>query len=120
MGMNRPSKEEIIQGVIVFLKDDLTPQLKGNVRFQTLISASLLEIVLREMTLNPHSFVDPGELDNLLGPGIRKDANLEEKEAALCEMIRQGAFDEGQPKQALLSYLSKEVRYKIQVDNPKW
>jgi hypothetical protein len=120
MSMNRPSKEEIVKGVLLFLKEDLAPKLKGDLRFPVLIGASLLEIVLREMTLDPHAFMKPGALDNLLGPEARKDASPEEKEATLCEMIREGVFDQGEARQALVGYLSDEVCYKIQVDNPKW
>jgi len=119
-GMNRPSREEILSGVALFLREDLAPRLQGDLRFQTLISASLLEIVLRELTLDPPSLVLAGELDELLGSEARGGKTFGEKEARLCEMIRQGAFDEGPARPALLRYLACQVRHKIRVDNPKW
>jgi hypothetical protein len=120
-GTNRPSKEEIVKAVVAFLKEELAPHLKGGLRFQSLISASLLEVVLREMTLDPDSFMDPAELEHLLGiGGLPGPASPDAKEARLCELIREGVFDEGPAREALLQYLSKQARYKIQVDNPKW
>jgi len=119
-GTNRPSKEEIVRAVVAFLREELAPQLKGALRFQSLISASLLEIALREMTLDPDAFTEPGELERLLGPEASRLASPDAREARLCEMIRDGAFDEGPARDTLLRYLSNRARYKIQVDNPKW
>lgn len=120
MSMNRPSREEILKAVSDYLKDELAPALTGRQRFQSLIAASLLEIVLRELTLDPHAFYDPDDLDRLLGPEAAHGRSPEEKETLLCEKIRQGAFDEGPLRDKLFHYLAGEVRYKIQVDNPKW
>jgi len=119
--MNRPSKEEILKAVADYLKDGLAPSLKGRQRFQALIAASLLEIVLREVTLDPRAFFDPAELGRLLGPEeAARAGSLEEKEALLCDRIRAGEFDGGPARRQLLAYLGGETRYKIKVDNPKW
>ncbi len=120
MTVNRPAKEEILEGVVMFLKEKLAPKLKGSTRFQALISASLLEIVLREIALDPEEFFKQEELDRLLGSDVGKDLPLAEKESILCERIREGGFDEGEARKALLDYLKKELQYKIQIDNPKW
>lgn len=120
MSVNRPSKEEILRGVSLFLKEDLAPALQGPFRFQALISASLLDIVLRELTLDPDSFFASRNLDGLLGSGIQGGNSQEEKETNLCERIRAGDFDEGEARKRLFSYLAGEIRYKIQVDNPEW
>jgi len=120
MSVNRPSKEEIVKAVADYLKDELAAQLTGRHRFQALIAASLLEIVLRELTLDPRAFFHAEDLDRLLGPEAAQGRSLDEKEILLCEKIRQGAFDEGPARDRLFAYLAGEVRYKIQVDNPKW
>lgn len=120
MSVNRPSKEEILKGVTLFLKEDLAPNLKGGLRFQALISASLLEIVFRELTLDPSAFLASEDLDGLLGPDTDRGMTLEEKEARLCKRIREGDFDEGEARQRLFSYLDREIRYRIQIDNPEW
>ncbi|MEW6441638.1 MAG: DUF6285 domain-containing protein [bacterium] len=121
MTMNRPSKEEIVKAVTDYLKDEVAPKLTGRPRFQVLIAASLLEIVLRELSLDPRSFFEPEELDRLVAPEAPPDASLAEKEALLCRKIRDGAFDAAGPaRERLLAYLAGETRYKIQVDNPKW
>lgn len=120
MSMNRPSRQEILQAVAEYLKEELAPQLSGRQRFQTLIAASLLEIVLREITLDPSAFYDSAELERLLGPEAQGLESREAAEVLLCEKIRRGDFDENPARERLLEYLAAEARYKIQVDNPKW
>ncbi len=120
MSMNRPSRQEILQAVAEYLKEELAPKLSGRQRFQALIAASLLEIVLREITLDPSAFYDPSGLERLLGPEAQGLESREAAEALLCEKIRRGDFDENPARGRLLEYLAAEVRYKIQVDNPKW
>lgn len=118
--MNRPSREEILRGVALFLREDLASRLNGDLRFQTLISASLLEIVLRELTLEPVPPKLSAELDALVGGRSDAGAGAQESQARLGEKIRQGDFDEEPARSELLRYLAQAARRKIQVDNPKW
>jgi len=45
---DRPSREELLQGIVRFLESDLVPVLEEPLRFHTRVAANLLRIVARE------------------------------------------------------------------------
>ncbi|MGH3743459.1 MAG: DUF6285 domain-containing protein [Mycobacteriales bacterium] len=105
----RPSAAELAAAAAEYLRDELLPTLEGRQRFQVLVTANVLGVIHRELTLGPgHETAQAGRLADL---GVRDDAEL-------SAQIRAGRFDERVPE--LLQSLRESVRAKLEVANPKY
>jgi hypothetical protein len=77
------------------------------------VAESVLAIVEREKVLSPAAEdAEAKRLAAILGPkATDKD---------LAKLIRDGAFDEGTQRRALIDHLKASVVDRIAIDNPKW
>lgn len=104
-----PTAAELAAASAEFVRNDLLPTLEGRQRFHALVTANVLDIIHRELTLGPgHEAAHARRLADL---GVRDDAEL-------ATGVRAGLFDDRVPE--LLESLRDSVRAKLEVANPKY
>ncbi len=125
---DRPTATELIAAVRQHLETALLPTITDQrLRFQTLVAAHVLGIVERELDLSEDQILAAWQrLDELLqdrpappSSSAERTAALEARNQALCELIRQGAFDAEPQQHALWQHLYQSAVAKLLVANPK-
>lgn len=89
MSQDRPSLAEIVRTVAEFL-DGLRPKLEGESQYLALVSAHILRIAERELSLS--AALDAEEREDLVAL-LGRSGSLAELNRMLCEGIRAGRFD---------------------------
>jgi len=124
---DRPSRTELLQGIINFLEDDALPNLEGGAQFRARVASNVAGMLLREL--------DRGEEDLrseyiglavLLGWDTKLPASIHALERAVLEMnealaarIRAGDADAGDFRARTLDHLRDVTVRKLDVTNPK-
>jgi hypothetical protein len=107
-----PSAAELVRTVANFLKEDLAPQLSGHLAFRMRVALNALELVARQVDLQPAS--DRAEADRL-SQLLSEQASLEDLNRALCAAIAQ-SDKETTPE--ILDHLWWTTLEKLAIDQP--
>ena len=108
----RPTAEELLDAAREHLVDKVIPTITdARLRFQTLVAAHVLGVVSRELSGGSAPFrMIAGEVHALLG--------REGDDAAFCEAIREGSFDDPERAAALRAHLKTRVELELMAWNP--
>ena len=127
---DRPTPDELLRAVQDFLRDDVQPALEGRTRFHLLVALNLLDVLRRELELEPACRAREGERLAALGlleptaegppaaAAAPDPAALRAANERLAGAIRAGRYDEGEARRALLAHLRAVVTDKLRVANP--
>jgi Domain of unknown function (DUF6285) len=119
---HRPSPAELLAAVQAFLRADVLPESGGRVRFHLLVALNLLEILRRELALEPGHL--RRERDGLAALGLAApdaaddDAAVREANGRLCAAIRAGDYDPQPARARLLAHLRAVLEDQLRVANP--
>lgn len=120
---DRPTLPELLEAVRGFISDEVLPTLHDpRLRFRSLVAANLLDMMRRELALEPAILRREHErLATLLGTPVTVDAETDlaaavrAQYAALCQRIRAG----NTPPDTR-AVLTDGVRGKLEVANPRY
>lgn len=115
MPQSMPSAPILLTAAVKYLEQELLPTLTGYHRFQTRVTANVLNIVRRELELREkQSAAERERLRALVG----HDGDAETLSSELSELIRQGALDLNDAD--LRAHLRQSLADALAVNNPKW
>ena len=112
---DEPTPTELIKAVADFLRNEITPAIKGHNAFKLRVGINALDLVTRQLALQEPA--DAGEalrLKQLLGI----DGSLMELNRALAEKIARGEVDLNTP--GLKEHLWQTTMDKLAVDQPNY
>ena len=112
---DEPTPEELIKAVADFLRNDITPVIKGHSAFKLRVGINALDLVARQLAREPDSdAAEAARLSKLLGmPG-----SLGELNRALADRIANGEMDLQTP--GLADHLWQTTMDKLAVDQPNY
>jgi hypothetical protein len=112
---DEPTPVELIRAVVDFLRNEISPVIKGHNAFKLRVGINALDLVTRQLALEEGS--DAAEvvrLKQLLGV----DGSLKELNRALSEKIAKGEVDLQTP--GLSEHLWQTTMDKLAVDQPNY
>ena len=110
-----PTPTELIKAVADFLRNEITPVIKGHNAFKLRVGINALDLVTRQLALAVGSdAAEAGRLKELLGA----DGSLIELNRALSEKIAKGEVDLQTP--GLAEHLWQTTMDKLAVDQPNY
>jgi hypothetical protein len=112
-----PGARDLLEAARAALASDVIPRLSPDERYAALMAANALAIALRELDAKDASAAELGRIAALLG-----DADcgpLGRAQRTLVARIREGCFDAGEARAALLEHLEATTRDRLSVSNPK-
>ena len=121
---DRPTAPELLDAVREFIATELLPTVgDARLRFRTLVAANLLDMLRRELALEPALLRAEWErLAGLLGDASPPLANEHElattvaaQHTALCTLIREDRTPNG-----TFAALTDSVRAKLEIANPRY
>jgi hypothetical protein len=124
---DRPSRQELLEGIARFLERELVPVLQEPLRFHTRVAANLLRIIEREIALEKEDLTREAEgLRRLLSaiPPAGEDSPDRLRDEVirlnqeLCTRIRGGQADAGPWHREVMRHLRDTVLRKLEVANP--
>jgi hypothetical protein len=112
---DEPTPTELIKAVADFLRNEITPMIKGHNAFKLRVGINALDLVTRQLALEPDSdAAEAARLSKLLGvPG-----SLGELNRALADRIGNGEMDLQTP--GLSDHLWQTTMAKLAVDQPNY
>jgi hypothetical protein len=112
---DEPTPTELIQAVADFLRNDITPMIKGHNAFKLRVGINALDLVMRQLTLEQGSdAAEAARLKQLLSA----DGSLVELNRALSEKIANAEDDLQTP--GLSEHLWQTTMDKLAVDQPNY
>jgi len=125
---DRPTVQELLDAVRVFLEEDVVPRLDGPRRYHALVAANVLAIVNRELVAEETSLLaEWRRLASLAGDDPAPPVGLAALRAAvrdatttLAGRIRCGDADDGAFRDAVRAHLRETVVEKLRVANPRF
>ena len=112
---DEPTPTELIRAVADFLRNEITPMIKGHNAFKLRVGINALDLVIRQLTLEQVSdAAESARLKQLLG----LDAPLIELNRALSDKIAKGEVDLQTP--GLSEHLWQTTMDKLVVDQPNY
>ena len=112
---DEPTPTELIKAVADFLRNDITPMIKGHNAFKLRVGINALDLVARQLAREPDSdAAEAGRLSGLLG----MQGSLGELNRALADRIANGEVDLRTPD--LADHLWKTTMDKLAVDQPNY
>ena len=112
---DEPTPTELIKAVADFLRNEITPVIKGHNAFKLRVGINALDLVIRQLTLEQVSdAAESARLKQLLG----LDAPLIELNRALSDKIAKGEVDLQTP--GLSEHLWQTTMDKLVVDQPNY
>jgi hypothetical protein len=112
---DEPTPTELIQAVADFLRNEITPQIKGHNAFKLRVGINALDLVARQLALAEASdAAEAARLKQLLGA----DGSLIDLNRALSEKIAKGEADLQTP--GLAEHLWQTTMDKLAVDQPNY
>ena len=112
---DEPTPTELIQAVADFLRNEITPVIKGHNAFKLRVGINALDLVARQLALEPDSdAAEAARLSGLLG----MQGSLGELNRALADRIAKGEVDLRTPD--LADHLWKTTMDKLAVDQPNY
>ena len=114
---DRPSPDELLDAVAVFLREHVAKGTGGSVAFHARVAANALDIARRELTLGPAARQRAqAALARVLGTDPHSDLAMMNRQ--LCERIASGALDLATP--GLADCLWQITLDKLAVDQPRY
>ena len=112
---DEPTPTELIKAVADFLRNEITPEIKGHNAFKLRVGINALDLVTRQLTLQQDGdTAELARLKTLLGA----DGSLVELNLALSERIAKGEVDLQTPE--LSNHLWQTTMDKLAVDQPNY
>jgi hypothetical protein len=112
---DEPTPEELIRAVADFLRSDIAPGISGHDAFKLRVSINALDLVSRQLTLEPDSdAAEVSRLSQLLGV----EGSLTELNRTLADRIAKGELDLQTP--GLAGHLWQTTMDKLAVDQPNY
>ena len=112
---DEPTPIELIKAVADFLRNEITPVIKGHNAFKLRVGINALDLVARQLALEPDSdAAEAGRLSGLLG----MQGSLGELNRALADRIAKGEVDLRTPD--LADHLWQTTMAKLAVDQPNY
>ena len=112
---DEPTPTELIKAVADFLRNEITPQIKGHNAFKLRVGINALDLVTRQLALAEGSdAAEAGRLKELLAA----DGSLIELNRALSERISKGEVDLQTP--GVAEHLWQTTMDKLAVDQPNY
>src|SRR5512140_1645753 len=112
---DEPAPVELTKAVADFLRDDITPVIKGHNAFKLRVAINMLDLVTRQLTLEQGSdAAEAARLSRLLG----MQGSLIELNRALADRIAKGELDLQTP--GLSEHLWQTTMDKLAVDQPNY
>jgi hypothetical protein len=112
---DEPTPTELIKAVADFLRNEIAPAIKGHNAFKLRVGINALDLVTRQLALQPASDVaETARLTQLLGA----DGSLMELNHVLSEGIANGQVDLQTP--GLSEHLWQTTMDKLAVDQPNY
>src|ERR1700739_2061365 len=112
---DEPTPPEMLAAVAALLRETVMPQLSGHTAFLVRVAASALDLVRRQVDLEPA--LDAAELARLRNL-LARDGGLFELNQALCEAIEAGEISLETP--GLADHLWATTLEKLAVDQPSY
>lgn len=124
---NRPSKEELLGGVIRFLREEAVEKLEGRAKFHARVAARAADMVLRELESEREGLqFELESLGSLLGvnqskaeSGADPAGRVDRLNEELVRRIQAGEADGGPLREAVLKHLKQVTVARLDVVNPK-
>jgi hypothetical protein len=112
---DEPTPTELIKAVADFLRNEITPQIKGHNAFKLRVGINALDLVTRQLAL-----VEEGDTAEAvrLKQLLSADGSLIELNRALSEKIASGEVDLQTP--GLAEHLWQTTMNKLAVDQPNY
>jgi hypothetical protein len=115
MPLSKPDATILLQAAVKYLEEELMPTLDGYFRFQTRVTANVLNTVRRELELRrQQASAEQQRLAALLGHGGEVEALSRE----LAERIRSSKIALDDP--ALRAHIRHSLGDALSINNPKW
>ena len=112
---DEPTPIELIKAVADFLRNEISPQIKGHNAFKLRVGINALDLVMRQLTMEQGADdTETARLKQLLG----SDGSLIELNRALSEKIAKGEVDLQTP--GLADHLWRTTMDKLAVDQPNY
>src|SRR3954452_22406758 len=112
---DEPTPTELIKAVADFLRNEITPAIKGHNAFKLRVGINALDLVTRQLALaDDGDAAEHARLKQLLGA----DGSLIEVNRALSDRIAKGEVDLVAP--GLSVHLWQTTRDKLAVDQPNY
>jgi hypothetical protein len=112
---DEPTPTELIKAVADFLRNEITPMIKGHNAFKLRVGINALDLVTRQLALQPASdAAEAARLSQLLG----MQGSLGELNRALADRIAKGEMDLRTP--GLSDHLWQTTMAKLAVDQPNY
>jgi hypothetical protein len=112
---DEPTPIELTKSVADFLRNEITPLIKGHNAFKLRVAINMLDLVTRQLTLEDKSdATETARLSHLLG----QQGSLADLNRALADGIAQGKFDLQTP--GLHAHLWQTTMDKLAVDQPNY
>jgi hypothetical protein len=112
---DEPTPTELIKAVADFLRNEITPAIKGHNAFKLRVGINALDLVTRQLMLQgPGEAAEAVRLKALLGI----DGSIMELNRALAEKIASGEVDLNTP--GLKEHLWQTTMDKLAVDQPNY
>ena len=112
---DEPTPVELTKAVADFLRNDITPLIKGHEAFKLRVAINILDLVTRQLTLEEGS--DAAEAARLAAL-LRAEGSLIEQNRALANKIASGKVDLKTP--GLSEHLWQTTLDKLAVDQPNY
>jgi Domain of unknown function (DUF6285) len=112
---DEPTPVELAKAVADFLRDDITPMIKGHNAFKLRVAINMLDLVTRQLALAQGSdAAEAARLSRLLS----QEGSLMDLNRALAGKIAEGEFDLQTP--GLSEHLWQTTMDKLAVDQPNY
>ena len=112
---DEPTPTELLKAVADFLRNEITPAIKGHNAFKLRVGINALDLVTRQLTLaDDGDAAELARLKQLLGA----DGSLIELNRALSDRIAKGEVDLATP--GLSEHLWQTTMDKLAVDQPNY
>jgi hypothetical protein len=115
MPRSKPDATILLQAAVKYLEQELMPTLAGYHRFQTRVTANVINIVRREIEMRDRQAdSERKRLAAILG----HDGEVEALSHELAERIRAGAIALDDP--AMRAHIRESLADALKINNPKW
>jgi hypothetical protein len=115
MSRSIPDVSTLLSAAVNYLEQELMPTLTGYHRFQTRVTANVLNIIRRELEMAAaFQSAERMRLAAITG----HDGAVEALNEELCELIRTDRIDLNDP--ALQAHLKQSLVDALAINNPKW
>ena len=110
-----PEASTLLTAAVNYLEQELMPTLSGYHRFQTRVTANVLNIIRRELEMGAvHEAAERGRLAALVG----HDGSADGLNNELCDSIRMDGID--LKDRRLHAHLRQSLADALAINNPKW